>query len=54
MLRKQTLRARQKPIGELPIAGGCRVARCWAHSPKCARGEGHQVTAQEKCPQSHD
>src|ERR1700693_873023 len=50
MIREQTLRARQKLVGKLPISGellrGSLLARTVPHTkdcPKCARGEGHQV-----------
>src|SRR5277367_3463833 len=50
MIREQTLRARQKLIGKLPITGellrGSLLERTVRHTkdcPKCARGEGHQV-----------
>jgi hypothetical protein len=50
MIRKQTLRARQKLVGKLPITGemlrGSLLERMVRHTkdcPKCARGEGHQV-----------
>jgi hypothetical protein len=50
MIRGQTLRARQKLVGKLPISGellrGSLLERTVRHRkgcPKCARGEGHQV-----------
>src|ERR1700731_4238223 len=50
MIREQTLRARQKLVGKLPISGellrGSLLERTVRHTkdcPKCARGEGHQV-----------
>src|ERR1700724_1706808 len=50
MIREQTVRARQKMIGKLPITGellrGSLLERTVRHTkdcPKCARGEGHQV-----------
>jgi hypothetical protein len=50
MIREQTLRARQKLVGKLPITGeilrGSLLERTVRHSkdcPKCARGEGHRV-----------
>jgi hypothetical protein len=50
MVREQTLRARQKLIGKLPITGellrGSLLERTVRHTkdcPKCARGEGHHV-----------
>ena len=50
MIREQTLRARQKLVGKLPITGeilrGSLLERTVRHTkdcPKCARGEGHQV-----------
>src|ERR1700738_5290577 len=50
MIREQTLGARQKLIGKLPITGellrGSLLERTVRHTkdcPKCARGEGHQV-----------
>jgi hypothetical protein len=50
MIRKQTLRARQKLVGKLPITGellrGTLLERTVRHTkdcPKCARGEGHHV-----------
>src|SRR3954462_4579936 len=50
MIRKQTLRAREKLVGKLPISGellrGTLLERTVRHTkncPKCARGEGHQV-----------
>src|SRR6266446_10794445 len=50
MIREQTLRARQKLVGKLPITGdllrGSLLERTIRHTkgcPKCARGEGHQV-----------
>src|ERR1700694_4008872 len=50
MIREQTLRARQKLVGKLPITGellrGSLLERTVRHSkdcPKCARGEGHHV-----------
>jgi hypothetical protein len=50
MIRQQTLRARQKLVGKLPITGeilrGSLLERTVRHTkdcPKCARGEGHRV-----------
>src|SRR6516165_10080796 len=50
MIREQTLRARQKLVGKLPVTGellrGSLLERTVRHTkdcPKCARGEGHQV-----------
>src|SRR6202171_681863 len=50
MIREQTLRARQKLVGKLPITGdllrGSLLERTIRHTkgcPKCARGEGHHV-----------
>jgi hypothetical protein len=50
MIREQTLRARQKLVGKLPVSGellrGSLLERTVRHTkdcPKCARGEGHQV-----------
>jgi hypothetical protein len=50
MIREQTLGARQKLVGKLPITGellrGSLLERTVRHTkdcPKCARGEGHQV-----------
>ena len=50
MIRQQTLRARHKLVGKLPITGellrGSLLERTVRHTkdcPKCARGEGHQV-----------
>src|SRR3954469_21624740 len=50
MIRKQTLRAREKLIGKLPISGELlrgtlreRTVRHTKDCPKCARGEGHHV-----------
>src|SRR6266566_2260010 len=50
MIREQTLRARQKLVGKLPVTGellrGSLLERTVRHSkgcPKCARGEGHHV-----------
>ena len=50
MIRNQTIRARDKLIGKLPITGellrGSLLERTVWHSkgcPKCARGEGHEV-----------
>jgi hypothetical protein len=50
MIRKQTLCARQKLVGKLPIIGellrGTLLERTVRHTkdfPKCARGEGHHV-----------
>ena len=50
MIREQTLRARQKLVGKLPITGellrGSLLERTVRHTkdcPKCARGEGHHV-----------
>jgi hypothetical protein len=52
MIREQTLRARQKLVGKLPLSGellrGSLLERTVRHRkgcPKCARGEGHQVFA---------
>ena len=50
MIREQTIRARNKLAGKLPVTGellrGTLLERTVRHStgcPKCARGEGHQV-----------
>ena len=50
MIREQTLRARHKLVGKLPITGellrGTLLERTVRHTkdcPKCARGEGHRV-----------
>jgi hypothetical protein len=49
MLRKQALQARQKLVSKLTIIGALlrslseRTVRHTKDSPKCARGEGHQV-----------
>jgi hypothetical protein len=50
MIRKQTIRARNKLVGKLPVTGellrGTLLERTVRHRqgcPKCARGEGHQV-----------
>jgi hypothetical protein len=50
MIREQTLRARRKLVGNLPITGemlrGSLLERTVRHTkdcPKCARGEGHRV-----------
>jgi hypothetical protein len=50
MIREQTIGARRKLIGKLPITGellrGSLLERTVRHTkdcPKCARGEGHQV-----------
>ena len=50
MIREQTIRARQKLVGKLPITGellrGSLLERTIRHTkdcPKCARGEGHHV-----------
>ena len=50
MIRKQTLRVRERLVGKLPISGGLlrgtlleRTVRHTKNCPKCARGEGHQV-----------
>src|SRR5215472_801130 len=50
MIRKETLRARQKLIGKLPITSellrGTLLERTVRHTkdcPKCARREGHHV-----------
>jgi Family of unknown function (DUF6788) len=50
MIREQTIRARDKLVGKMPVTGellrGTLLARTVRHStgcPKCARGEGHQV-----------
>jgi hypothetical protein len=47
MIREQTLRAREKLVGKLPISGellrGTLLERTVRHTkncPKCARGEG--------------
>ena len=51
MNRDRTIRAREKLLGRLPIAGeilrGSLLARIVRHTrgcPKCARGEGHPVS----------
>ena len=50
MIREQTIRARQKLVGKLPVTGellrGSLLERTIRHTkdcPKCARGEGHHV-----------
>jgi hypothetical protein len=50
MIRKQTIRARDKLVSKMPITGellrGTLLERTVRHSsgcPKCARGEGHHV-----------
>src|SRR4030081_3806691 len=50
MLRDQSLRAREKLVGKLPVTGallrGSLLERTVRHTkdcPKCARGEGHRV-----------
>jgi hypothetical protein len=50
MVRQQTIRARDKLVGKMPISGellrGTLLERTVRHKsgcPKCARGEGHQV-----------
>jgi hypothetical protein len=50
MIREQTIRARDKLVGKLPVTGevlrGTLLERTVRHNsgcPKCARGEGHQV-----------
>ena len=50
MIRQQTLRARHKLVGKLPVTGELlrgslleRIVRHTKDCPKCARGEGHQV-----------
>ncbi len=50
MIRKQTIRARDKLVSKLPVTGevlrGTLLERTVRHRtgcPKCARGEGHQV-----------
>src|SRR5512145_928663 len=50
MIRKRTLRTREKLVGNLPVTGellrGSLLERTVRHRsgcPKCARGEGHQV-----------
>ena len=50
MIRGQTLRARDKLLGKLPVTGellrGALLERTVRHArgcPKCARGEGHRV-----------
>ena len=50
MIREQTLRARQKLVGKLPVTGellrGSLLERTIRHTKgcsKCARGEGHHV-----------
>jgi hypothetical protein len=50
MIRQQTIRARDKLVGKMPITGellrGTLLERTVRHKsgcPKCARGEGHQV-----------
>ena len=51
MIREQTIRARHKLVGKLPISGellrGTLLERTVRHTkdcPKCARGEGHAVS----------
>jgi hypothetical protein len=51
MNREQTIRAREKLLTRLPVTGemlrGSLLQRIVRHSkgcPKCARGEGHQVS----------
>src|SRR4030081_239561 len=50
MIRDQSLRAREKLVGKLPVTGellrGSLLERTVRHTkdcPKCARGEGHHV-----------
>jgi hypothetical protein len=50
MIRQQTIRARDKLFGKMPVTGellrGTLLERTVRHKsgcPKCARGEGHQV-----------
>src|SRR5579863_744104 len=50
MIREQSLRAREKLVGKMPITGdllrGSLLERTIRHTkgcPKCARGEGHRV-----------
>jgi hypothetical protein len=50
MIRDQTIRARDKLVGKLPVTGkllrGSLLERTVRHTkdcPKCARGEGHRV-----------
>jgi hypothetical protein len=50
MIRRQTLQAREKLLGKLPVTGeilrGSLLERTVRHKsgcPKCARGEGHHV-----------
>src|SRR5229473_8156604 len=50
MIRDQSLRAREKLVGKLPVTGellrGSPLERTVRHTkdcPKCARGEGHRV-----------
>jgi len=50
MIRQQTLRARHKLVGKLPVTGELlrgslleRIVRHTKDCPKCARGEGHHV-----------
>jgi hypothetical protein len=50
MIRQQTIRARDKLVGKLPVTGellrGTLLERTVRHRsgcPKCARGEGHRV-----------
>ena len=50
MIRDQSLRAREKLVGKLPVTGellrGSLLERTVRHTkdcPKCARGEGHRV-----------
>jgi hypothetical protein len=50
MIRKQTIRTRNKLVGKLPVTGellrGTLLERTVRHRqgcPKCARGEGHHV-----------
>jgi hypothetical protein len=51
MIRERTLRARQKLVEKLPVTGellrGTLLKRIVRHKrgcPKCARGEGHEVS----------
>ena len=50
MIRQQTIRARDKLVGKMPVTGellrGTLLERTVRHKsgcPKCARGEGHHV-----------
>jgi hypothetical protein len=50
MIRQETIRARDKLVGKMPVTGellrGTLLERTVRHRsgcPKCARGEGHQV-----------